>query len=299
MESVDVLIDRYMTHIKIERQLSPNSLDAYGRDLARFSGFAKKNNFGIDGLDQERMLNYLTFLRGLRLTSRSMARNLSALRTFFKFLLNEKILMTNPMTDVEFPFRWKKLPKALSIEQVDRLLDAPDRKTLLGVRDYAILQLFYASGLRVSEIADIELKQLNCDKGFVIIMGKGKKERLVPVGTVALNAINIYLEDVRPQIAHGRQVDYLFLSRGKKRFSRRRLWEIIHNLAIKAGIEVKVTPHMLRHSFATHLLERGADLRSVQQMLGHSDISTTQIYTHVSRKHLKELYNKYHPRAQD
>ncbi|MFH1654558.1 MAG: site-specific tyrosine recombinase XerD [Pseudomonadota bacterium] len=295
---VDEYIEKYLTYIKVERRLSANTLEAYGHDLARFANIlTTKLKVDLKAISEGGILKYLTILRDEGLNSRSVARNLVVLRTFFTFLLREKVLSKDPFEKVEFPLRWKKLPKFISLEDVDRLIAAPDQKTDLGMRDHAIIQLLYASGLRVSEIAGLKLNQLNCQHGYLIVIGKGNKERIVPFGKYALDAVTEYVDQVRPKLMKGKNAQELFLSRNGTKLTRRRLLMIIHNLALKAGIRATVTPHVLRHSFATHLLERGADLRTVQQMLGHADISTTQIYTHVSRKHLKDLYNKYHPRG--
>lgn len=296
--SLDVQIDNYIMHLRVERHLSGKTVEAYSHDLRRLSDFLVKQGVtSPDRVAETHLLPFLVLLHREKIGSRSVARYLSAIRGFFKFLMKEKVIKSDPISRIESPARWQKLPKFLSVGDVDSLLSQPDKKTDLGLRDHAMIQLMYASGLRISELSDLTLERLNLQQGFVIIMGKGSKERLVPVGKFAMDAINEYLTGSRPKLMRGKMDDHLFVSISGERLSRQRLWEIIKLSAKKAGIKQNVTPHMLRHSFATHLLERGADLRSVQTMLGHSDISTTQIYTHVTTKHLQDLYKKFHPRA--
>jgi len=296
--NLDRSIDRFITHIRVERQLSPNTIEAYSRDL-RFlnESLAKQGVKETEKVEERHILQFLMERGKQKISSRSAARTLVAIRRFFHFMIETKSITKDPTAQIESPSKWHKLPHVLTIEQVDNLLAQPDRSKPLGMRDHAILQLFYASGLRISEMATITLNQVNLQKGFVIPYGKGSKERAVPVGSVAITAITDYMDNARPALAKGFQSDCLFISRQGKGLTRQRLWMIVKRMARAAGITVNVTPHMLRHSFATHMLERGADLRSVQTMLGHAHISTTQIYTHVSTKHLKELYRKFHPRA--
>ncbi len=296
--ALDNAVDGYITHLKVERHLSAKTLEAYSHDLRRFSGFVQGQGVASpDKVAEPHLLSFLVLLHREKIGSRSVARYLSALRGFFKYLMKEKTIKNNPAARIESPARWQKLPKYLTVGDVDALLVQPDKKTDLGLRDHAMIQLMYASGLRISELCEVTLERLNLQQGFVIIMGKGSKERLVPVGKAALDALNEYLGVSRPRLMKGRIGDHLFVSHSGEHLSRQRFWEIIKAGARKAGITVNVTPHMLRHSFATHMLERGADLRSVQTMLGHSDIATTQIYTHVTTKHLKDLYRKFHPRS--
>ena len=290
MSSLDRKIDFYITHLRVERQLAQNSIDAYSHDLRRLSEFlVKKGGVDVTKINENDILPFLVSLHKEGLTSRSVTRSLVVMRGFFSFLAREKIIKNDPTAQIEFPGRWKKLPKVLSMKQVDDLLDQPDRRTTLGFRDYAILQLFYASGLRISEMSKLTSDRVNLQQGYCMPYGKGSKERVVPIGGHAIKAISIYLEDARPDLAGKRLNDFLFLSRRGKNVSRQRLWEIIKMYAKKAGIRTNVTPHMFRHSFATHMIERGADLRIVQTMLGHSDISTTQIYTHVSNEQIKKV----------
>ena len=298
MADIDTQIDLYLTHLRVERQLSANTLEAYGHDLRRFAQFlAKRGRDDAASATEPDVLAYLVELHEAKLTSRSVTRNLVVIRGLFHHLIRERIVKSDPTVQVEFPGRWKKLPHFLSVEQVDALLSQPDRRTLLGLRDHAILHLFYASGLRISEMSDLTVDQVNLQQGFVRPIGKGSKERIVPMGQAAIMALTEYLSEARPKLSGRRLCDRLFLSRLGGGIGRARLWEMIKGYAQKAGIKVNVTPHMLRHSFATHLIERGADLRVVQAMLGHADVSTTQIYTHVSKTHLADLYRKFHPRS--
>lgn len=296
--TMDDLIDRYLTFITVEKRLSKNTLDAYSRDLRRFANYLEKKGFKKFGLINEvTILSYIIHLNELGISSRSVARNIVTLRRLFGFLVHEKEISLDPMSNLESPMIFKRLPNVLSIDDIEAMIAKPDCKTHLGLRDFALIQLFYSSGLRISEMSDLTIDRVNLTQGYCIPLGKGSKERLVPIGRPAVDAIKEYLEHSRPLLARKRFCDGLFLSQLGKGISRKRLWEIIKGYAKEAGIKVNVTPHMLRHSFATHMLERGADLRSIQTMLGHADISTTEIYTHVSKTHLKELYKKFHPRS--
>lgn len=296
--NLDYYIDRYLTHLKVERHLSANTLESYAHNLRRFSEFISRKGVNkAKDVKENHLLEFLVLLHKEKITSRSVARYLSALRGFFKFLIKEKILDKSPLAHIESPARWKKLPKYLTLSQVDELIAQPNQKTNLGLRDHAIIQLMYASGLRISEISSLTMERTNLQQGYVIILGKGSKERVVPIGRVALSALDEYLKDARPALLKGKINDHVFISHKGTNISRKRLWEIIKAAARRTGIKINVTPHMLRHSFATHLLERGADLRSVQTMLGHTDIATTEIYTHITSTHLKEIYRKFHPRA--
>jgi integrase/recombinase XerD len=296
--NLDAYIDSYITHLKVERHLSANTLESYAHDLRRFFEFAASKGANEPGtIEEQHLLAFLVFLHREKIGSRSVARYLSAVRGFFRFLIKERVLKKNPSAKIESPARWQKLPKSLTLNDVDALIAQPDRKTVQGLRDHAIIQLLYASGLRISEISSLTMERLNLQQGYVIITGKGSKERVVPIGRVALSALDEYLKESRSALLKKKMSDYVFVSNKGGPLSRKRLWEIIKGAARRAGIKINVTPHMLRHSFATHLLERGADLRSVQTMLGHADIATTQIYTHITTKHLRDLYKKFHPRA--
>ncbi len=292
------LVDNYLMHLRVERHLAANTLESYSRDLGFFLDFLKTQNVAeIEAIKEHHILGFLIVLHKKKISSRSVARYLSSMRSLFRFLIIEKKVKQDPIANIESPARWKKLPKSLTMDQIDLMLKKPQEVDPLNVRNYAIAQLLYASGLRISEICSLTLERLNLQQGFVLVMGKGSKERVVPVGSVALTAIQDYMDVARQSLLHGKINNFLFVSNKGTKLSRKRLWEVIKAMAIKTSVGINVTPHMLRHSFATHLLERGADLRSVQTMLGHADISTTEIYTHITTKHLKDLYNKFHPRA--
>lgn len=296
--NLDAYIDSYITHLKVERHLSANTLESYAHDLRRFFEFAASKGANEPGaVEEQHLLAFLVLLHKEKIGSRSVARYLSAIRGLFRFLIKEKVIKKNPAAKVESPARWQKLPKFLTLNDVDALIAQPNRKTVLGQRDHAVIQLLYASGLRISEVSSLTMERLNLQQGYVVIIGKGNKERVVPIGKFALSALDEYLKESRSALLKKKISDHVFISNKGGSLSRKRLWEVIKDAARRAGIKINVTPHMLRHSFATHLLERGADLRSVQTMLGHTDIATTQIYTHITTKHLHDLYRKYHPRA--
>lgn len=296
-------IDSYINYVRVEKGLSGNSVSAYAHDLKVLADFFESK--GIKNLNDVRephILAFLVYLHKGGMESRSVSRHLVSTRGLFRFLRREKMIDYDPSEKIEFPKKWHRLPEVMTISEVDAVLGAPDVKTSFGFRDFAILQIMYASGLRVSEVVNISLNQLTLgttdfDQTYLVTMGKGAKERIVPIGHVACKVLKEYIETIRPGLAKTNSPDKLFLSRFGRGLSRQQLWNIITGLARKAGIKRKITPHTLRHSFATHLIERGADLRSVQTMLGHADISSTQIYTHVNATHLKELYKKFHPRA--
>jgi integrase/recombinase XerD len=232
-----------------------------------------------------------------KLSARSQARRLVALRQLFKFLKGERIITADPTEDVDLPRFGRKLPDYLTIAEVDNLLAAPDRRTPRGGRDGAMIETLYATGLRVSELCKLRLRDLNFDAGYLMAVGKGRKERLVPVGEVALESIRTYVDTIRATFLGARAADTLFLTHHGRAMTRQGFWKLLGRYAVVAGIRKRISPHKLRHSFATHLVERGADLRSVQAMLGHADIGTTEIYTHVSRRHLRSVYDRFHPRA--
>jgi integrase/recombinase XerD len=300
--TLDLGIQQFLDHLKVERELSAATLEAYGRDLAAFTGFAAgRRVVNVADVRTIDVLEYLAHLTDRRLAARSQARRLIALRQLFKFLKAERIRADDPTEEVDLPRFGRRLPDFLSVDEVDRLLAAPDRKTPRGVRDGAMLETLYATGLRVSELVKLRLGDLNFDGGYLIAHGKGKKERLVPLGEVALASLRLYVETARPHFLRpasaARAGDGLFLTRLGRRMTRQGFWKLLGQHAVAAGITKAISPHKLRHSFATHLVERGADLRAVQAMLGHADIGTTEIYTHVSRGHLRAVYDKFHPRA--
>jgi integrase/recombinase XerD len=299
--AIDLAIQQFLDHLRVERELSVATVAAYGSDLAAFARFVVDR--GINETNAVRpgeVLDYLVALTGDRLSARSQARALVALRQLFKFLRQEHICDNNPTEEIDLPRFGRKLPVFLTLDEVDRLLATPDRSTPRGLRDSAMLETLYATGLRVSELVKLRLSDVNLEAGYLMAFGKGKKQRLVPLGESAVAALRTYLDLSRPSFlceSAKASVDSMFLSRLGRRMTRQGFWKIIDAHARAAGIHKHISPHKLRHSFATHLVERGADLRSVQAMLGHADIGTTEIYTHLSRAHLRSVYDKFHPRA--
>lgn len=291
-------LDLFLNYLAVEKGLSANTLEAYGRDLTRYLDFLEKEGISHpDGVTPQLVLRFLSHLKATGLAPRSRARALVALRVFHKFLLAEKITGTNPTARVEAPRSLNPLPHALSSVEVDRLLDAPQGERAFDLRDRAMLELLYATGLRVSELVSLKIGDLQLDVGYLRAFGKRHKERVVPMGEAASAVLERYLEEGRPVLDRGESRGVLFLNRDGRGLTRQGFWKIIKRRALEAGIHKKVTPHTLRHSFATHLLENGADLRSVQTMLGHADISTTQIYTHVTRERLRKIHEQFHPRG--
>ncbi|MDI6790742.1 MAG: site-specific tyrosine recombinase XerD [Thermodesulfobacteriota bacterium] len=291
-------LDRFMHFLTVEKGLARNTLSSYSHDLQKFRQFLSAE--GVRKVEDVLELHVFSFLRYLRengLSSRSVARTLVVVRSFFRFLLSEKIIDTNPTRSIESPRFRSRLPDTLSVEEVDSLLKQPSLQEVLGQRDAAMLHLLYATGLRVSELVAVKAGDVNFTVGYLRTMGKGAKERIIPVGEVARERLTTYLNIMRPRLLKGRKSSFLFVNRSGNGLSRQGFWKIIRKYAGTAGITKKITPHTLRHSFASHLLERGADLRSVQLMLGHADISTTQIYTHVTGERLKAIHKKYHPRG--
>jgi len=292
------LVDEYLNFLAVERGASLNTLEAYSRDIGQFLDFVSAE--GVSSPTRIRPEHVTAFLGELRdqgLSSTSMNRKLAAIRGFYKYLLREARLEENPLARVRIARTWRRLPGTLSREEMETLLGQPADATPAGIRDRAILELLYASGIRVTELATLTLNRVNRQMGFLVTVGKGRKERIVPVGRSALEWLARYVEQARPVFLKKRTSSVLFLNRSGEGFSRQGLWKLIKKYAKKSGFERKVHPHTFRHSFATHLLEGGADLRSVQVMLGHADISTTQIYTHVTRDRLKEIHKKFHPRG--
>jgi integrase/recombinase XerD len=294
---VDHCIDRFLNYLAVERGLSANTLSAYSSDLQEIKGFLAANGISSwEELSRDHISAYIQGL-GVRLSERSKARRIAALRSFFKHLQLVGAVRQNPAARVSFPKAGLSLPKVLSGSEVEALLCQPDDVHARGKRDRAMLELLYATGLRVSELTDLQLRQLHLDPGYLVVLGKGGKERLVPMGEWAAEALKVYIEEGRKILLKAKSSQEIFVNHRGKKLSRQGVWKIIKQYALQARIRQNITPHMLRHSFATHLLENGADLRSLQTMLGHADISTTQIYTHVARTRLKEIHQKYHPRA--
>jgi integrase/recombinase XerD len=296
--TLDVAVQQFLDHLKVERELTPATVEAYGRDLSGFAQFAAARKVKrADAVRPMEILDFLVHLTQKKLAARSQARRLVALRQLFKFLKAERVVTVDPTEDVDLPRYGRKLPDFLSVDEIDRLLAAPDRRTPRGARDAAMLETLYATGLRVSELVKLRLRDINFDAGYLIALGKGRKERLLPIGEVALVSVRSYLEGPRAVFAGPRALDTLFLTHHGRAMTRQGFWKLIGRYAVAAGIRKRISPHKLRHSFATHLVERGADLRAVQAMLGHADIGTTEIYTHVSRGHLRSVYDRFHPRA--
>ena len=295
--AADSTIEEYLNHLRVERGLADNTLSAYGRDLTRLEAHARKRKLKIVGLDRSELAEFVGSLRGAGLSARSVARSVHALKGFYRFLMREGRRDDDPMEHLRPPKAFKALPRFLTAAQVQALLDAPDTTTSLGLRDRAMLEFLYATGLRVSELASLRLTDVDLSVGLAKPFGKGRKERLVPLGQVARGWVTRYVSKARPRLLKGRSSPYLFVSQRGGPLSRMGIWTIVRRHGLTAGVDRVLTPHVLRHSFATHLLEGGADLRAVQAMLGHADISTTEIYTHVTRERLKQIYDRFHPRA--
>ena len=289
-------IDLFLNNLAVERGLSANTIAAYSVDLAHFQSYLKESGpSNWREVSQNSISGYIQNM-GPSFSPRTRARRLAALRTFFAFLHKEGKIESNPSSLVNFPKLGPQLPKTLTAARIESLLAQPDVSRPLGQRDRAMFELLYACGLRVSELSELRMSQVVLEPGYVTVRGKGEKERLVPMGEIAAECLGDYLNNGRPLLLKKGSAREVFLNARGGGLSRQGVWKIIKSCALKAGIDVNITPHMLRHSFATHLLENGADLRSLQIMLGHSDISTTQIYTHVARERLKEIHTRYHPR---
>jgi len=290
-------LSSYLDHLRVERGLAPNSVLAYGRDLRGLAAFAARKRRGLVRLTPQELVDFLAERRSAGLESRSIARLVHALRGYYRFAVREGLAESDPAEHLKAPKILTPLPRFLTSAQIDALLEAPDVKTTLGLRDRAILEVLYATGLRVSELVSLRPRDLNLEVGIVTCFGKGRKERIVPLGGQARRWVRRYLEGAREGLAKPASPPVLFLNHRGGKLSRMGLWQIVRRHALTVGVARVLTPHGLRHSFATHLLERGADLRALQAMLGHADISTTQIYTHVSRERLRRVYDRYHPRA--
>lgn len=296
-QNLDPLAERYLSHLRVEGGLAANTLEAYRRDLSKLQAFLHRQQLPMDApVSPPQVVGFLASLKAEGLSPVSMARTVSALRGWFRFLVREGILAANPARDLATARRGIKLPGTLTMAEVTALLELPAVQTVEDARDRTMLELMYASGLRVSELVALELARLDLTVGCVRVCGKGSKERLVPIGEAAREALVQYLEQVRPVILRRRSSRALFVSRRGRALTRQAFWKIVRQRARRAGIAKPISPHMLRHSFATHLLEGGADLRAVQAMLGHANIATTQIYTHVERGRLTQVHRKFFPR---
>jgi len=291
-------LDHYLNYLAVERGLANNTLDAYGRDLARYLDYLESQKIvALENISAAVVLRFLSHLKNAGLSPRSRARALAALRTFHKFLVREKITHDNPTDQVNSPKSFTALPHTLAPLDVEKLLSSPKGESPLAWRDRAMLEIIYATGLRVSELVSLKLSDLQMDVGYLTAFGKRSKQRIVPLGETAIAVLQEYLQNGRPGLEKQKGSHFLFLNRSGEGLTRQGFWKIIKRRALEAGIAQSITPHTMRHSFATHLLENGADLRSVQAMLGHADISTTQIYTHVTRERLRKIHATHHPRG--
>jgi integrase/recombinase XerD len=283
-------LDAYLDHLRVERRLAAHTLESYGRDLVLLARFAAGREAPVEALTRELMAGGLA--------ARSVARAVACVRGFYRYLAVSRRIAESPADDLHAPRAWAALPRYLSIEQVDALLAQPDAATPRGLRDRALIELLYATGLRVSELVALKAADLNLEAGYLTCMGKGSKERLVPIGDAAVGWVERYVKEGRPHLQRGRPSPRLFVNaRDGGTLSRSGFWRILTAYGRQAGLPPSLSPHVLRHSFATHLLERGADLRAIQMMLGHADLSTTQIYTHVLEARMRALYDRFHPRA--
>lgn len=294
-------LEEYLHYLKIERGLSENTIQSYKRDLSQYFSFLDEKEISSwEQVDRYLVLDFLEFLRNEGKSSATIIRMVSSLRKFHQFLRQERMTDNDPMQHIDTPKKTQRLPKTLSIKEVEKIIESPDTNDALGIRDRAILEVMYATGLRVTELITLKLDGLHLSLGLLQTVGKGDKERIIPLGDVAIKWVNLYLEKSRPELLAKNKKDktnILFLNYKGEGFTRQGIWKNLKVYVTQAGIEKEVTPHTLRHSFATHLLENGADLRVVQELLGHADISTTQIYTHISKKRMADVYKTYFPRA--
>lgn len=294
---------QFINYLRTEKSLSDNTIQSYSFDLQKFTDYMESNSSStIDGAGESDILDFIKYLRSgdeenEPFSDKSTARMLSTLRSYYKFLESENVIENSPLTNIDTPRQKRELPEVLSLVEIDSILSKPDVSDKLGLRDRAILETMYASGLRVSELINLQIPDIIFDEEFLRVMGKGSKERIVPIGTSALEWVKDYIERSRSQLKNDKSENYLFLNFRGKKLSRMAIWDIVRKYCTAAGIKKDVHPHTLRHSFATHLLEGGADIRIIQEMLGHSDISTTQIYTHIDKEYLIEVHKTFHPRG--
>lgn len=293
---------QFINYIRTEKSLSENTIESYTFDLERFTAFMESRSAELADVDQSLIRDFLKELKKGDVehkpySEKSSARMLSTLRSYYKFLDAEGYIRTNPMENIDSPKQKRELPEVLSIAEIDEILSKPDTTDKLGLRDRAILEVMYASGLRVSETLDLRIPDIIFDEEFIRVFGKGSKERIVPIGSSALSWVTTYIEESRSRLKNDKSENYLFLNFRGRRLSRMAIWDIVRKYCSMAGIKKEVHPHTIRHSFATHLLEGGADIRIIQEMLGHSDISTTQIYTHIDKEYLIEVHKSFHPRG--
>jgi len=295
--SQDRHLTAFLRYLAVERGLAANTQKAYAQDLKRFAVSLRTSRVPINRARRQDLLSHVRSLRQAGLSPKSVARAINTLRMFYRFLLAEGDIRQDPTSDLDVPRTWKSLPRFLTFAEVDRLLAVPDVSKALGLRDLAMLEVLYATGIRVTELISLKREDLNLQMGYLTCLEKGSKERIVPLGRKAIERLEQYLERVRPGLVGTSRSPHLFTNRNGGMMSRQGFWKILKCHGAAAGIKRRLSPHVLRHSFATHLLEHGADLRSVQMMLGHADISTTQIYTHVNRERLRRIYHDFHPRA--
>lgn len=292
------IYEEFLTYLSAEKGLAKNTIESYGRDIEKFIGFLERHGFtSFKEASRKDIVDFMMALKKDGLSAPSISRNMVSIKLIFRFMLRERLISDDVTSALESPRLWKTLPDTLSEDEVAKIINAPDVRTKEGLRDKAILELLYASGLRVSELVDLKVNDVNLDIGFLKCLGKGSKERIVPVGSKAVKYVKEYLEKVRPELRKNLITANLFLTRLGGKFTRQSVWNLIKGHTEAAGIKKNVTPHTLRHSFATHLLSHGAELRMVQEMLGHADISTTQIYTHVDKERLKSIHKQFHPRG--
>jgi len=294
---VSQTIDTYLDYLRDVRRMAPNTLSNYARDLAGLAAFAEQEGSRVEALGRRDLEGFARRMMASGLAPRSVARAIACVRGYYRFLLIEKRITADPAADLRAPRAWPALPKYLDLAQVDKLLAQPDTGTPRGLRDKALIELLYATGLRVTELLSLKAGDINLDAGYLTCIGKGDKQRIVPLGHAAADWVRRYIAGARPALLRTRKCPWLFVNaKGGTRLSRIGFWKILKGYGIKAGVSRDLSPHMLRHSFATHLLERGADLRAIQMMLGHADLSTTQIYTHVLEARLRAVYDQFHPR---
>lgn len=295
---MDQFLDSFLSYLAVEKGLSKNTIESYGRDLRKFIRFVNKSgDSSIKDVKYSQILDFLAFLKENGFSSTTIVRSVVSIKQFFKYLQFDKALAQDPTKHITTPRMKKSIPKIISLDEVEKILSAPDESTPEGIRDSAMLEVLYATGVRVSELINLKLNDVNFELGFALAYGKGSKERVIPMGEKALNRLKNYICASRPLLLKERESKALFVTRRGGGMTRQGFWKLIKSYSAKSGLSKKISPHIIRHSFATHLLERGADLRAIQIMLGHSDISTTQIYTHVETERLKEVHKQYHPRS--
>ncbi len=298
MGIINNLIEDYLHYLTVERGLAKNTVMSYRNDLLQFAVFLKKREINsLDNIERQVVIDFMQQETDQKKATSSIVRSVTSLRKFFQYLMEEEKIKKDPMQLIDAPKRKEHLPEVLSTKEVEKLLNSPDTGKKLGLRNRAILEVMYATGLRVSEIVNLQLSNLHLSMGLIQTIGKGSKERIVPIGDQAVKWVDQYLQKVRPELLGRKNSSYLFLNNHGRELTRQGIWKNLKAEVRKAGIKKNVTPHTLRHSFATHILENGADLRVVQELLGHADIATTQIYTHLSKRRLADIYNRYHPRA--